>query len=115
MKAIFCSIALFLLVASCQRNKPSVTKNDTKVSQGMDSLYSKVQSEPEPPVAADGLFDDFVYSFMRNQRFQLERIDFPLPNFVDGKIIRFQSMIGSMIACICIRMFIPSYLTAKNQ
>lgn len=26
MKAIFCSIALFLLVASCQRNKPSVTK-----------------------------------------------------------------------------------------
>lgn len=85
MKAIFCSIALFLLVASCQRNKPSVTKNDTKVSQGMDSLYSKVQSEPEPPVAADGLFDDFVYSFMRNHRFQLERIDFPLPNFVDGK------------------------------
>lgn len=85
MKAIFCSIALFLLVASCQRNKPSVTKNDTKVSQGVDSLYSKVQSEPEPPVAADGLFDDFVYSFMRNQRFQLERIDFPLPNFVDGK------------------------------
>lgn len=85
MKAIFCSIALFLLVTCCQRNKSTVSESDMQTSQSSDTMYSKVRTEPEPPVAADGLFDDFVYSFMRNQRFQLERIDFPLPNFIDGK------------------------------
>lgn len=38
-----------------------------------------------PPAAADGLFDDFVYNFMRNREFQLSRIKFPLSNFVDGQ------------------------------
>lgn len=39
----------------------------------------------EPPAAADGLFDDFAYNFMRNKRFQKERIAFPLTHVVDGK------------------------------
>lgn len=85
MKAIFCSVALFLLVTGCQRNKPISSESDGKSLLSSDTVSSKVQSDPNPPIAADGLFDDFVYSFMRNQRFQKERIDFPLPNFIDGK------------------------------
>ncbi|MDE6011304.1 MAG: DUF4348 domain-containing protein, partial [Prevotella sp.] len=31
------------------------------------------------PVAADELFDDFIFNFASNKRLQLERISFPLP------------------------------------
>ena len=46
---------------------------------------------PEPPVAADGLFDDFVYSFTKNRRFQLERIAFPLSVTQDGTETKIES------------------------
>lgn len=40
---------------------------------------------PTPPPAADGLFDDFIYNFMRNRSFQLGRITFPLSYTIDGR------------------------------
>lgn len=49
---------------------------------GTDS--TSADSIGNPPKAADGLFDDFIYSFMRNKHFQLERTNFPLPNIIDG-------------------------------
>ncbi len=35
--------------------------------------------EETPPQAADELFDDFIYAFMRSKKFQQSRIAFPLP------------------------------------
>ena len=38
------------------------------------------------PAKADGLFEDFLFNFVRNSRFQEERINFPLPVQKAGKI-----------------------------
>lgn len=76
-------LVLFLLVA-CQK-----TKSEAPHAPAADSTEVVVDSPqqdsiPEPPKAADGLFDDFIYSFMRSPRFQLSRTDFPLPHSIDG-------------------------------
>lgn len=40
---------------------------------------------PEPPKKADELFDDFAFAFMKNRKFQKERIEWPLNYVVDGR------------------------------
>lgn len=40
---------------------------------------------PEPPQKADMCFDDFVFSFMKTPKFQMNRIDFPLAYNVNGE------------------------------
>lgn len=56
-----------------------------------DSLVADVlpadsaEVEVEPPKMADELFDDFIYDFMKNAKFQRSRISFPLPYQTDGK------------------------------
>lgn len=52
-------------------------RNDTTIAQ---------DSVPTPPKAADGLFDDFVYSFIKSKSFQLKRTVFPLPYEIDGRL-----------------------------
>ena len=48
---------------------------------GCDSVVGNV------PVAADGSFDDFIWNFMRDKKFQYARVQFPLPEQTDGKTI----------------------------
>lgn len=78
-------LALTLLaIVACRNDRPtpaSVTEADS-MQVMTDSV--KADSMSNPPKAADGLFDDFIYSFMKNTRFQLERTEFPLSNIVDG-------------------------------
>lgn len=84
MKKFLYMLVCVLLFASCTSGKPK-----EEVAGKSDSLASALDtctadSVPNPPKAADGLFDDFIYSFMCNKRFQYERIIFPLKNVVDG-------------------------------
>ncbi len=79
------------IVYSCKDKKPEVeeiTKTDTVVpvdtvpavvvdtvpEDAMDSLISATPM----PVAADELFDDFLFNFAANKKLQYERVDFPL-------------------------------------
>lgn len=75
-----------LLCTSCGEQKPQTTDAAASdcVAATTDSL-SEVSDTVAPPAAADGLFDDFVYNFMRNRDFQFQRIKFPLRNVIDGK------------------------------
>lgn len=47
---------------------------DTVPEDAMDSLISATPM----PVAADELFDDFLFNFAANKKLQYERVDFPL-------------------------------------
>lgn len=49
-----------------------------------DSIPGEVEV-PEPPKKADELFDDFAFAFMKNRKFQKERIEWPLAYNVDGR------------------------------
>lgn len=51
-----------------------------------DSLFS--EETEETSAAVDELFDDFIYSFMKNKKFQLSRIKFPLTQTENGKMTR---------------------------
>lgn len=84
MRFLFGFLLIVCGLVSCRNGRsdaPQAVVADS-LPAGADSLGA--DSLAAPPKAADGLFDDFVYSFMRNRRFQLERTDFPLPNVVDG-------------------------------
>lgn len=74
----------FLALAACRHDRPAQTdkSNADSLTAAGDSF--KNDSTQNPPKNADGLFDDFIYSFMGNARFQLDRTDFPLSNIVDG-------------------------------
>lgn len=84
MKAFIYGVLTLMLLLSCKGNKVAdpITEGIDTIATQVDS--SAVDSMPDPPKAADGLFDDFIYSFMRNKRFQLARTQFPLPYVVDG-------------------------------
>lgn len=84
MRVFLCYVLVVLSIVACQKNKPV-----DPVTAKVDSVATKTIKEvgdsiPDPPKAADGLFDDFIYSYMRIPRFQRERTVFPLPNIVDG-------------------------------
>ncbi|MGM9689145.1 MAG: DUF4348 domain-containing protein [Alloprevotella sp.] len=87
IKTLVILLLWVVFCTSCRRATsplPADLLEEQADSVGMaDSLVA--DSLPEPPRAADGLFDDFVYSFMNNRRFQYERIVFPLRHVVDGK------------------------------
>lgn len=87
MKAIICVIFPLLLFAACKSDKAETGAAAAEA----DTVRAEADTIPadsvvaDPPRAADGLFDDFVYSFMHNARFQRERVVFPLHNYTDGK------------------------------
>lgn len=51
---------------------------DTVVVSDDEETVDELISETPMPVAAEGLFDDFLFNFASNKRLQLERIEFPL-------------------------------------
>lgn len=87
MKTFSCLSVLLWLCLACQDRSPKVAEPEAGDSTAVPADTAPLlpaDSVPEPPKAADGLFDDFIYSFMRSPRFQLARTDFPLPHFIDG-------------------------------
>lgn len=87
MKTNVWLIALVLLFLACNGNKTDDKEQKADSTQLAEELKpdSVAPDTATPPAAADGLFDDFAYNFMRNKRFQYERIKFPLPVTENGK------------------------------
>ena len=88
-----CALLLLSLATSCRKAAPSEPESVPEAAADSAAAVAAVAADsvPEPPVAADGLFDDFVYSFTKNRRFQLERIAFPLSITQDGTETKIES------------------------
>lgn len=89
MKIYFWGIILVLLFASCSGSKKDLPASEIKAQT--DSLVTRADSlskidEPLPPKTADEFFNDFIYGFMTNRKFQLQRIKFPLQKVVNGAV-----------------------------
>lgn len=69
-----------VLLAGCRSDGKSAADQSLSVdSISMETAPPATDTvSTEPPATADGLFDDFIYNFMRNARFQKERVRFPL-------------------------------------
>lgn len=82
MKKVFlCVFVVWSFLTSCQGPVKQQTNSRDSVMLQADSVVvgsSVVADEKMPPKSVDGLFDDFIYSFMTNRKFQMQRIDFPL-------------------------------------
>ena len=78
-------IAMIALQA-CRKEAPAAVEA-TPLNDSISEMVSDSDTivEDAPPAAADGLFADFIYDFMRRQHFQLSRVAFPLPVKKDGK------------------------------
>lgn len=81
------AIILLMQMGSCRSEQPSpeseVVLSDSDSSVVAETITDTIENLP--PAAADGLFDDFIYNFMRVHKFQFSRIQFPLPVYTDGK------------------------------
>lgn len=80
-------IGIASLFVACSGNKQSdgeVVTNDS-VADSLTVDSTAADTLLSPPKAADGLFDDFIFSFMRSAKFQKKRVAFPLSHIVDGK------------------------------
>lgn len=84
-------VAIVLTIACKSKTEMPV---EAVMSQSEDTTNIEVAQEdsipgevavPEPPKKADELFDDFAFAFMKNRKFQKERITFPLPYTLDGE------------------------------
>ena len=88
-KILFCLICTGLLL-SCNSKQANVEQSAESAAEE-DSVAAKVdsdsilQQEVKIPKAADEFFNDFIYSFTTNHKYQLSRIVFPLPCVKAGK------------------------------
>ena len=77
-------IAVFFTVTACKDVKPSsdevvdVETDTVSVSEDEAEELEELISEEAMPVAAEELFDDFLFNFASNRKLQMERINFPL-------------------------------------
>ena len=81
MKQLFTISLLSLLFCSCWHSSESTDSSEDEVVE--DSIEAEEDSlilfeEEVVPVSADELFDDFFFSFTTDQRFQMQRVKFPL-------------------------------------
>lgn len=90
MKHLLLCLPLLLWLAACagEKEKAEPDANPDTAALAPAAVDSVPADSFTPPAAADGLFDDFVYAFMRNRHFQLERVRFPLPVRQDGEAAR---------------------------
>ena len=89
MKAFVIALFAALLLSGCQKSRTSDPQYadstaDTLVADSLPADTTMIT----PPKKADGLFDDFIYSFMRNPKFQTQRIKFPLAVTHNGRVTR---------------------------
>lgn len=96
MRRIKCFGVLLILVflayfaGSCQRTSAPQSQGDSSVVTDsallMDSVdIDSAEFEASVPKRADEFFNDFIYSFTTNRRYQMERIVFPLPYERNGR------------------------------
>ena len=86
---LFCAVFLW----ACNNKKKEVlippevspVENDLLVTE-KDTIV-KDSIEVLPPRSADELFNDFIFSFSNNPRFQLSRINFPLPVYENDRLV----------------------------
>lgn len=86
-----CFMAALLVLFSCQK-KNSLVEGPAKTAIGLDSLKGDSISEDDSlkqtapiPKSADEYFNDFIYSFTTNTKYQFSRVVFPLPCIEYGK------------------------------
>lgn len=84
MRLSLAAIAVVLLLASCKKTTPAPTEKTLAADSAPAVQDSAAADTDKVPEAADGLFDDFIYSFMRKPQFQASRVVFPLPYIKDG-------------------------------
>lgn len=84
-------MAAVLVLFSCQK-KNSLAEGPAKTTIGLDSLTQDSVSKDDSltqaapiPKAADEYFNDFIYSFTTNIKYQFSRVTFPLPCIKYGK------------------------------
>lgn len=78
--SLFISIVLITFV-SCHEavKQPGILPDSVRQEIIADTMTATLSTHPDmPPKSVDGLFDDFIYSFMTNRAFQMQRINFPL-------------------------------------
>ena len=87
----FAVVVMMLLCLACGGHKTGrMTVETTEDSLPADSDLVKADEESiiadEPmPLAADELFDDFIFNFAANKKLQMERIVFPLAEDLYGR------------------------------
>jgi putative lipoprotein len=86
---LFLLITLLNCFVSCKTNKETPTEAYTEMdTTSIDTTETDAIEETlevTPPKKADEFFDDFLYAFMKQKRFQRNRISFPLRHFLDGE------------------------------
>ncbi len=90
--AAFIVMCLASVITSCQ-DKKRTPKELFPDSILVDSIFSdstfmteEDDDDAPMPVAADELFDDFIFNFTKNSRLQLSRIDFPLIQYKGERV-----------------------------
>ena len=65
---------VIICLQACRKETPAVVEAaPTEDSVNVTVCDSDTIIEDAPPAAADGLFADFIYDFMRRKQFQLDR------------------------------------------
>jgi len=81
-------VSMLFWNTGCTDKKPAVitpaADTATADTAAADTLSQLVAEEPQMPMAADELFDDFIFNFAGSKRLQLKRIQFPL-KVINGK------------------------------
>lgn len=92
VRFLLLSVIFCFILSACIKDKqndnngqsPTIPEETTKPQDTIIDTNPQVEV-PIPPKKADELFDDFVYAFMHNKKFQHSRIQFPLTNIVEGQ------------------------------
>jgi len=85
MKRIFYFVLALVLAAACGEKRASDADALDVDSLAVDTIAADTIAYEDPPAAADGLFDDFLFNYMRNARFQKSRTRFPLERTENGE------------------------------
>ena len=92
MKKLIVGICLLGWLASCGGGKKHADVQDNWM-EAVDSMeivadtvvVEEVEEEQEVSTYAERVFGDFLYNFATSENFQLRRIVFPLPYYMDNK------------------------------
>ena len=92
MKKLIVGICLLGWMASCGGGKKHADVQEVAM-ESIDSVEvvadtlegEEVQEEQEVSTYAERVFADFLYNFATSEKFQLRRIVFPLPYYMDNK------------------------------
>lgn len=96
IKRYFCGICILVAFCACNNNKGNTESVDAQSTDSMNmsadtSVTAEVEAEEaDPPKTVDKLFDDFIFNFSSSKRFQMKRIQFPLPCSTNGRVIQKQ-------------------------